>query len=176
MTHSDSDSSRAEANQRKRDVFLEATNILARIEPAYDKLAKVARELNLDVNKFYGYTSQPPRSTPTNEIAQRLYDRWPMPEIYNALKEEFPVQKVSERADVEPIEDRMLADLPELIRRVNQLRSIERRQKEEINSLHRSIERAIVQLKEKRATADAETRDLIDNLLELLGGEFEGNY
>ena len=146
---------KATKKEQKREAVLKACDEIGRQSPVHRKLSAIADELSDGTakdkikiqNVFYSFKSDPPRSTPDDLWASRLYERFPYKEVYEILKPHFAIQQ--KEADT-TVEERIFSDLPSLLHRINELKA----QVRELTN-----EKAEVQEKNKKLTQ--RIRDLL---------------
>lgn len=161
---------KATKKEQKREAFLKACDEIGRQSPVHRKLSAIADELSDGTakdktkiqNVFYSFKSDPPRSTPDDSWASRLYERFPYKEVYEILKPHFAIQQ--KEAD-NPVEERIFSDLPSLLHRINELKAQVRtltKEKHEAQEENRRLtQRARELLQDPKNKNNAELREAL---------------
>lgn len=143
---------RRKSNQEKRDAFMQALEIVA-MKTEFKQIAQIARVLSNNEEEayklkhsLYSIKADPPRSTPSDILAQQVYDRWPFQEVYDALSECFPIRRPD--YNEQPIEMELVKSIPELVTRINQLKATDTEQRKQIAALEEEQKKLKAQLLE----------------------------
>jgi len=163
-----------QSNKEKRDSLFKALEVIAEKEPAYSKIAAVVDELAKSKsenerfkNLFYSFSSD--RSTPTDNLAQRIYNRWPYPDVFDVLAGKFAVQRAEPEEEAPDVA--ILRSIPDLVADIRRYRALNKDQEKIIEKLKKQNTR----LKKAVRSLPPETNESVKNAHVMLDLENEDN-